>query len=146
MERNYKEDQANEIEALESIYYNDFEGKNPNCVQYLIGILTSMKINANDLIISAFVFITVISTAPHKYNIQISTEEYDAENEGNGLACKLVFTYTEKYPDTAPLVEIDDAVNFEDEYEAKLLELIRTRQRNGWFSMAAFSFELWQNF
>lgn len=27
MDRNYKEDQVNEIEALESIYYNDFESK-----------------------------------------------------------------------------------------------------------------------
>lgn len=26
MERNYKEDQANEVEALESIYCNDYEG------------------------------------------------------------------------------------------------------------------------
>lgn len=28
MERNYAEDQANEVEALESIYCDDIEGKN----------------------------------------------------------------------------------------------------------------------
>lgn len=28
MERNYAEDQANEVEALESIYCSDIEGKN----------------------------------------------------------------------------------------------------------------------
>lgn len=27
MDRNYKEDQTNEVEALESIYCNDIEGK-----------------------------------------------------------------------------------------------------------------------
>lgn len=121
MERNYIEDQTNEIEALESIYYNDFEGRNQNC-QYIRHFSSMMKIirfiNIRNLIFA------VISTSPHKFNIQISTEDYDAENESNGLACKLVFTYTEKYPDTAPLVEIDEAVNFEDEFEPKLLEHI----------------------
>lgn len=36
----------------------------------------------------------------------------------------MVFTYTEKYPDTAPIVEIEDALNFEDYYETSLLEHI----------------------
>lgn len=35
------------------------------------------------------------------------------------------FTYTEKYPDTAPLVEIDDKVEFEGDYEGKLLQHIQ---------------------
>lgn len=47
------------------------------------------------------------------------------EDQDNGLACKLVFTYTEKYPDTAPLVEIEDPVDFEDDYETRLLEHIK---------------------
>lgn len=64
------------------------------------------------------------SINPHKFAIQISTEEYDVETESNGLACQLVFTYTEKYPDTAPLVEIENAINFEDDFEGKLLEHI----------------------
>lgn len=70
-----------------------------------------------------------MSTSPHKFNIAIRTEEYDTETESNGLACQLVFTYTEKYPDTAPLVEIEDAVNFEDDYEEKLLEHIKETVR-----------------
>lgn len=69
-------------------------------------------------------FDSVTSTNPHKFSITIRTEEYDAETESNGLACQLVFTYTEKYPDTAPLVEIENAVNFEDDFEEKLLEHI----------------------
>jgi len=48
----------------------------------------------------------------HKFQITISTEEYDSED--NGLTCKLAFTYQEKYPDVGPLVEIDEA-NYEDE-------------------------------
>ncbi|XP_031632873.1 RWD domain-containing protein 1 [Contarinia nasturtii] len=91
MERNYAEDQANEIEALESIYCNDIE---------------------------------VVSTSPHNFSITISTEEYDAETDSNGLSCQLVFTYTEKYPDSAPLVEIESPINFEDDFEEKLLEHI----------------------
>lgn len=75
--------------------------------------------------ITLFVIIAVLSTSPHKFNIAIRTEEYDTETESNGLACQLVFTYTEKYPDTAPLVEIEDPVNFEDDYEEKLLDHIK---------------------
>lgn len=67
-------------------------------------------------------FDLVVSTNPHKFNIAIRTEEYDADTESNGLACQLVFKYTEKYPDTAPLVEIEDPINFEDDFEEKLLE------------------------
>lgn len=37
-----------------------------------------------------------------------------------------MFTYTEKYPDTAPTVEIEDALNFEDYYEESLLEHIES--------------------
>lgn len=72
-----------------------------------------------------FYIFAVLNTNPHKFNITIRTEEYDTESESNGLACQLVFTYTEKYPDTAPLVEIEDPINFEDGYEEKLLEHIQ---------------------
>ncbi|XP_037948820.1 RWD domain-containing protein 1-like [Teleopsis dalmanni] len=90
MSRNYKEDQANEIEALDSIYCGDME---------------------------------ILATEPlHKFKIPIATEEYNAEEQSNGLACKLVFAYTENYPDEAPLVEIEDTINFQDNFESKLLE------------------------
>ena len=35
-----------------------------------------------------------------------------------------MFTYTAKYPDTAPLVEIEESINFESKYEERLLEHI----------------------
>uniref|UniRef100_A0A2M4BY75 Putative rwd domain-containing protein 1 n=1 Tax=Anopheles marajoara TaxID=58244 RepID=A0A2M4BY75_9DIPT len=91
MERNYREDQLNEIEALDSIYCGELE---------------------------------VEQTEPHKFRLPIATTEYDAEVETEGLSCKLLFTYTEKYPDTAPLVEIEEPENFQDGYEQELLEHI----------------------
>ncbi|KAM7364282.1 RWD domain-containing protein 1 [Cochliomyia hominivorax] len=60
----------------------------------------------------------------HKFKIPIATEEYDKEQCTNGLACHLVFTYTPTYPDEAPVVEIEDPINFEDNYEQRLLEHI----------------------
>lgn len=117
MERNYGEDQANEVEALESIYCDDIEGME-NHVIY--------SWSSHSTLCWLFIrFDSVISTKPHKFNISIRTEEYDAESESNGLACQLVFTYTEKYPDTAPSVEIEDPVNFEDDFEEKLLEHVK---------------------
>ena len=37
MDRNYKEDQNNEIEALESIYYNELESKEKSNAQRVQG-------------------------------------------------------------------------------------------------------------
>lgn len=68
----------------------------------------------------------VLQTEPlHRFKLPIATTEYDQEVETEGLSCKLVFTYTEKYPDTAPLVEIEDPENFRDGYEAGLLEHVQ---------------------
>lgn len=105
MERNYREDQANEIEALDSIYCGELE---------------------------------VLESEPlHRFKLPIATTDYGAEptEEGQevmeGLCCKLVFTYTERYPDTAPTVEIEDPENFRDGYEEGLLEHIQeTIQEN----------------
>ncbi|CAD7085379.1 unnamed protein product [Hermetia illucens] len=93
MDRNYKDDQINEVEALESIYCDDIE---------------------------------VLQTEPfHKFKITIATEEYNSEEE-SGLVCGLIFTYTAKYPDEAPIVEIEAAANFEEDYEHRLLEHIKS--------------------
>jgi len=84
----YKEDQCNEIEALESIYYGD---------------------------------VTILTAEPfHKFSIPIKSEEFDPETE-EGLKCDLIFTYTAKYPEESPLMEIDGPINFEAGYETGLL-------------------------
>lgn len=54
----------------------------------------------------------IIETEPfHKFSIPIKSEGYD---DGEGLACQLVFTYTAKYPDEVPLIEIENEENFDD--------------------------------
>ncbi|XP_055380677.1 RWD domain-containing protein 1 [Condylostylus longicornis] len=91
MERNYKEDQQNEIEALDSIYCGDME---------------------------------IVTTEPfHQFKIPIATEGYSDE-EQNGIKVHLIFTFTEKYPDEAPDVDIDDSINLEEESHQKLLNNI----------------------
>lgn len=63
------------------------------------------------------------STPHHKFIIPIKSEEYEPDT-GNGLTCKLRFSYTEKYPDEIPEVEICDTEHFEEGDEALLKEHI----------------------
>ncbi|XP_055587394.1 RWD domain-containing protein 1-like [Uranotaenia lowii] len=109
MERNYREDQCNEIEALDSIYCGELE--------------------------------VLVSEPLHRFKLPIRTIDYscggggggedEEEQEDDGLNCMLVFSYTDKYPDTAPLVEIEDPENFRDGYEEELLAHIEaTIQEN----------------
>ncbi|KRT86049.1 hypothetical protein AMK59_2397 [Oryctes borbonicus] len=88
----YKEEQNNEIEALESIYYGD---------------------------------VSIITAEPfHKFTIPIKSEEHEPETD-SGLSCNLTFTYTPKYPDEAPLIEIEESENISEEYERKLLGYLK---------------------
>lgn len=84
----YNEEQKSEIEALESIYYGDFN---------------------------------ILSAEPYyKFSIPIKTEEYDSDLN-NGISCELIITYTPKYPEEAPIIELENLLNFEDDYESSLL-------------------------
>ncbi|CAF4814420.1 unnamed protein product [Pieris macdunnoughi] len=47
----------------------------------------------------------------HKFSIPIKSEGFD---DGDGLACHLVFTYTPKYPEELPIIEVTNEENFED--------------------------------
>lgn len=68
-----------------------------------------------------FYFVVVISNEPfYKFSIPIKSEEYEPDSS-NGLSCNLIFTYTSKYPDEAPVIEIEEAENFEANYELELL-------------------------
>ncbi|KAF5279670.1 hypothetical protein FQR65_LT15305 [Abscondita terminalis] len=88
----YKEEQAGEIEALESIYYGD---------------------------------VRVISSEPfYKFSIPIKSEQYDADTE-DGLACNLIFTYTSKYPEELPLIEIEEPININNNYQQELLQQLK---------------------
>ena len=94
MSRNYSEDQKNELEALESIYYNELES---NSSEVMENCRTSL----------IYFHISVIENEPYiKFMIKISTEDF-AETE-DGLTTDLVFTFTAKYPDVGPKVEIEN--------------------------------------
>lgn len=61
----------------------------------------------------------MIETNPlHKFAISIKSEGFD---EGDGLACKLIFTYKPKYPDEAPIIEIDDKDVLDDAFDKEEL-------------------------
>lgn len=47
----------------------------------------------------------------HKFSIPIKSEGFD---DGEGLACQLTFTYTSKYPDEVPVIEIENEENFDN--------------------------------
>ncbi|XP_044727143.1 RWD domain-containing protein 1 [Chrysoperla carnea] len=69
--------------------------------------------------------VEIIETEPfHKFNIPIKTEEFES-GEDSGMMCVLQFTYTAKYPEEAPIIEIDDAENFEEDDQLKLIEYLK---------------------
>lgn len=86
----YREEQNNEIEALDSIYCGDLE---------------------------------ILGAEPHRFCIRIKSEEHEDDSE-EGLACTLKFTYTPKYPDDLPELEILDPDNFRDDDEEELMKHI----------------------
>lgn len=56
----------------------------------------------------------ILSEDPYyKFSIPIKTEEYESDSE-NGLTCKLVFTYTSKYPEEGPEIELEEADQLEE--------------------------------
>ncbi|XP_028164726.1 RWD domain-containing protein 1 [Ostrinia furnacalis] len=63
----------------------------------------------------------ILETKPfHKFSIPIKSEGYD---DGEGLACNLIFTYTAKYPEELPIIELDNEDNFDDSvHKNELLE------------------------
>jgi hypothetical protein len=70
------------------------------------------------------VLILVLGSTPHhKFIIPIKSEEYEPDTQ-NGLACKLKFSYTAKYPEEVPELEICESENFEEEDEALLKDHI----------------------
>lgn len=75
----------------------------------------------------AFYPLSVLEKEPlYKFQIPINTEEFDKDTQESGLSCNLIFTYTPTYPDEAPVVEIEEPVNFEEGYETKLLDHLQT--------------------
>ena len=62
--------------------------------------------------------IEVLQTDPyHVFTMPIKTEDYDEEDEA-GLYVLIKITYTPKYPEELPILELEDCVNI-DEYDLR---------------------------
>ncbi|KAF5285397.1 hypothetical protein FQA39_LY16651 [Lamprigera yunnana] len=66
----------------------------------------------------------IVAEPHHKFSIPIKSEQYDADSE-DGLACNLVFTYTPKYPDEQPLIEVEDLINIDNLHQDQLLKQLK---------------------
>ena len=87
----YAEEQANEIEALESIYPEEFQ---------------------------------LIDTSPtHCFQLPLCGEAEGIATDT--VSCTLQFTYTEQYPDTAPVMEVLNPNNLTDSDVTDLQELLK---------------------
>lgn len=117
MSRNYEEDQKNELEAIESIYYNELES-NLDWISVFLPCLHNFLIHT-----FAISILVIESEYPSlRFTIKICTEEYLETDDG--LMCQLQFSLPEKYPDAAPLVEfVED--NFEEHESRTLSEKIK---------------------
>lgn len=88
----HKEEQNNEIEALDSIYCGEME------------ILTNEPF--------------------HIFVIPVKSDDYDDETEA-GLSCRLKFEYTPSYPEELPLLDIEETVRLEENYEEQLRQHLK---------------------
>lgn len=91
----YQEEQKNEIEALESIYPEELE---------------------------------IIQTSPHVFTVKVASqpsEDYRHEDtEDDRVSCVVQFSYTPKYPEELPAIEIESSDNLTEEQQAMILQFI----------------------
>lgn len=90
------------------------------CILICLLLHLIIVISLITLLIGKFCEFSVIATEPfHKFAIPIKSEEHEPESN-NGLACRLEFTYTEKYPEEPLIINIEDTENFEDGNDEEL--------------------------
>ncbi|KAL4232573.1 RWD domain-containing protein 1 [Mactra antiquata] len=91
----YKEEQNNELEALESIYPDELK---------------------------------VIETSPYAvFELNITSQKLDDHEEEEEASVTLKFKYTKTYPDEAPLVEITESDNLEDDQLNEIMDLLHSQ-------------------
>ncbi|KAJ8779766.1 hypothetical protein J1605_012253 [Eschrichtius robustus] len=139
----YGEEQRNELEALESIYPDsftgDFRGRGPAATRGGVGpaaTSTALGIPGQDgegngeaawpprplLDFSSRVQAsTILSENPPSFTITVTSEA--GENDET-VQTTLKFTYSEKYPDEAPLYEIFSQLNLDDNDVSDILKLL----------------------
>lgn len=88
---------------------------------------------------------TILSTEPYKFSIPIKTDDHDSENN-TGLSCDLVITYTLKYPDEAPIIEVENVENFEESFKSRLLRHLEEQVSKSYYLIFKSSTQDWFNF
>jgi len=91
----YAEEQKNEIEALESIYFDEFEIVSDSPVAFTIRVKSDESVDYSN-----------------------------TDQPLDGLACSLKVTYTADYPDSLPSIEIEDSEGLTETDEEDLLKCI----------------------
>lgn len=70
--------------------------------------------------------ITILGDSPHRFTIPVKTEDYQPdEDDEEGLFVLLRFTLTPTYPAEAPLLEVEDSQNIEEEHLEELQEHLK---------------------
>jgi len=69
--------------------------------------------------------LTLLSTDPHRFNVAIQEEKEVKDEDSIEVSCTVQFTFTETYPEAAPLFEIvEQSDNFEDKHVERLTETL----------------------
>lgn len=88
----YKEEQANELEALESIYPDELQ---------------------------------IIEMEPYpSFQMMVTTQSMDNSDDTSATII-MQFTYTEKYPDEVPIIEITGSDNLEEDQVERLTQMMK---------------------
>lgn len=115
----YGEEQAGEMEALLSIYENELQGMLPQSRR-----LPDARAYPN----SSVPLFPVLETAPrHVFTMPIKVEGHNDGGENNGLQALLRFEYTPKYPDEAPIFQIEETENMDDDVVREFSDFIQAQ-------------------
>ena len=109
----YREEQVGEIEALTSIYEGEIQGRHKAKWVDMTGVVSFTSVIVLDFFISPYPPNSVLAESPHHvFTMPVKTEGYDLDNDdgdSEGLYVLLKFSYTEKYPEEAAVLEIEES-------------------------------------
>jgi len=75
--------------------------------------------------------IDILGENPHRFTIPVKTEDYEDEETEVGRFVLLKFTFTPEYPSEAPLLEVEESDNLDDEHlEEMQAELSKQIEEN----------------